>query len=129
MAPRLKNYIIYGSPVLAVVCLLVVLHSISPLDFGPAGILLVFILIYFVTVSVVFAIFHALVTILLRLRHSKPLQSRKLRLAYYVITIVSLAPIFLLALNSIGQLELKDFILVALLLGVACFYVLRRFGR
>jgi hypothetical protein len=45
---------------------------------------------------------------------------------YYIASIVALAPVFLLALNSIGQLEVKDFILVIMLVGLACFYVIRR---
>lgn len=58
------------------------------------------------------------------------LFNRSIRVAdkqiYYLVSVIALAPIFILALSTLGQLDVKDVALVLLLVGVGCFYVVRR---
>ena len=119
----LKKYAMYIVPIVCAALLLGVLYSSSPLAIGPAGILLVFGLIYAVLASLLYALL-TMVLAVAAYFNSKPQLSQKM--LYYIASIVALAPVFLLALNSIGQLEVKDFILVIMLVGLACFYVIRR---
>jgi hypothetical protein len=123
MKSLLKKYAVYIAPIVCTALLLGVLYSSSPLAIGPAGILLVFGLIYAVLASLLYALLTMALAVAAYFS-IKPQFSRKL--LYYIASIVALAPVFLLALNSIGQLEVKDFILVILLVGLACFYVVRR---
>lgn len=123
LAEQLKKYIPYALPILSCVGIVVLVNGTNPLDVGPAGILLVFGLVY-VFISSSFYLLLSLVMVLLAYFITvSPVSRRKM---YYVSSIVALAPVFLLALNSIGQLEAKDFILVFCLVALGCFYVLKR---
>lgn len=123
MKALLKKYAIYIAPIVCMAALLGVLYASSPLAIGPAGILLVFGLIYAVLTSLLYALLTAILAVAAHFNFRVQLTPR---LLYYVVSIVALGPVFLLALNSIGQLEVKDFILVILLIVLACFYVIRR---
>lgn len=125
MSHKAKNYLIYFAPFFSLGALLVVLNVTSPLKMGPAGILLVFALLYLLLLSSLYILILSVMAIVGRIANLKhPIRKRRL---YYMTSVVALGPIFLLALNSIGQLDLKDFILVALLIVIACFYITRRF--
>lgn len=120
---QLKRYGLYALPVLSLIGLVVLLNQTNPLDVGPAGILLVFGVVYIFAASTLYLLL-TLVMMVLAYFVTIPVNVRKK--LYYIASIVAFAPVFLLALNSIGQLELKDFILVLSLVGIACFYVVRR---
>lgn len=123
LARQFINYLPYAAPLLSFIVLVLLLNRTSPLDVGPAGILLIFGVTYVFIVS----IFYLLLTVVLLLLASVvKIGVRSKRKLYYIASILAFAPIFLLALNSIGQLELKDFILVILFVGVACFYAVKR---
>lgn len=125
MSNRIKNYFVYLMPFVALAALFALLNLTSPLKMGPAGILLAFAFIYIFLASSLYVITFAIFLLVQRFAGSnRAIKKKKL---YYMTSIVALGPVFLLALNSIGQLDLKDFILVVLLIGVACFYVSRRF--
>lgn len=120
---QLKKYIPYILPIVSFVGLIVLLNRTNPLDVGPAGILLVFGLAY---VFISSALYLALTLVMMLLAYFVTIRAASRRKLYYLSSIVALAPIFLLALNSIGQLEVKDFVLVLALVGFACFYVVKR---
>lgn len=118
-----KLYMVFGLPVLAAALLFLVLNTTSPLSVGPAGILMVFALIYLLVLSVLFAILVLTLKISNKMLNRYWVSEKRL---YYMAAIISMAPVFILALNTIGQLDLKDFVLVVLLVFVACFYVTRK---
>ena len=120
---QLKKYLPYSLPVVSFVGLAILLNRTNPLDVGPAGILLVFGLAYVFISSTLYLVLTLVVMLLAYFVTLKNTSRRKL---YYLSSIISLAPVFLLALNSIGQLEIKDFLLVMSLVGLACFYVAKR---
>lgn len=120
----IKKYLVYGLPVLSLAVLLVLLHAVSPLNAGPLGILLVFALIYIFTASALYLLLEILLKIIHLLAPSKGSASNKK--LYYIVSIVAFAPVFLLALHSIGQLEVRDFLLVIVLVAISSFYVMRR---
>ena len=126
MSSKVKNLLVCMVPLVAGAVLLYVFYNVSPLQFGPAGILLVFVLIYFLSAGSLYLVASLLLDLLLRLRGLPTVALHERRLLRYWVGIIGLAPVFLLALNSIDQLELKDFALVGLLLSVACFYIMRR---
>lgn len=120
---QLKKYLPYLLPILSFVGLTVLLNRTNPLDVGPAGILLVFGLVYVFISSSLYLLLTLVMMLIAYFVTIRPTSRRKL---YYLASIIAFAPVFLLALNSIGQLELKDFVLVFCLVGLACFYVVKR---
>jgi hypothetical protein len=125
MSKQALKHLIYFAPFMSFGALFLVLNLTSPLDMGPAGILLVFALLYLFLLSSLYVLLLLVVALIVRFGIIKqPLKKRKL---YYITSVISLGPVFLLALNSIGQLDFKDFALVILLVAVACFYITRRF--
>jgi hypothetical protein len=118
-----KKYIPYAAPVISFSLLIWLLNGTNPLDVGPAGILLVFALAY---VFIASALYLMITLVLVVLAYFVTVTIRSRRKIYYVSSILALAPVFLLALNSIGQLEVKDFVLVISLVGIACFYIIKR---
>jgi len=120
---KVKRYGLYTIPVLSLIGLVVLLNQTNPLDVGPAGILLVFGVVYIFMASTLYFLL-TLAIVLLAYFVTIPAGVKKK--LYYVASVVALAPVFLLALNSIGQLEIKDFVLVVALVALACFYIVRR---
>lgn len=120
---QLKKYLPYSLPIVSFVGLVILLNRTNPLDVGPAGILLVFGLAY---VFISSALYLVLTLVIMLFAYFITINTASRRKLYYLSSIIALAPVFLLALNSIGQLELKDFILVLMLVGFACFYVVKR---
>jgi len=123
LAEQLKKYLPYALPILSCVGIVILINGTNPLDVGPAGILLVFGLAYVFISSSLFLLLTLVMVLMAYFVTINPVSRRKM---YYISSIVALAPVFLLALNSIGQLELKDFVLVFCLIGLACFYVIKR---
>lgn len=117
---------IYAAPVAAFVALTLVLNTTNPLHSGPLVILAVFVLIYVFIVAVLSAVFHLVVTIL---RMIRPATRFSMRRGYYVVSIVALAPVLFVALNTLGQLDILEIVLIVLLVGLGCFYVIRRTAK
>ncbi|SRR6266702_2063040 len=120
---QLKKYLPYSLPIVSFVGLIILLNRTNPLDVGPAGILFVFALSYVFIASTLYLV---LTLVMLLLAYFVTITAASRRRLYYLSSIIAIAPVFLLALNSIGQLELKDFLLVISLVGFACFYVAKR---
>jgi len=114
---------IYIAPAIAFLALGIVLNMTNPLQSGPLVILVVFVLLYTLIMSALSAGLHLVGAVI---RMVKPGQLFSLRRGYYVISIVALAPILFVALNTLGQLDAFEIILILLLVGLGCFYVLRR---
>jgi predicted membrane protein len=85
--------------------------------------LLVFVLAYLVITSSFYALALLIVRLVRFLGWKRVLPAKTL---YYLVSVIALGPVFVLALNTLSQLEIKDVILVMILLLVGCFYVLRR---
>lgn len=120
---RMRTALIIGLPLAWALCLFLFMNVTSPLQSGPLSVLTVFVLVYLLITSALYAgviISHMLAGFL---GWRRPLHRKKL---YYLISVIGLAPVFFLALNTLGQLELKEVMLVILLLTMGCFYVMRR---
>lgn len=130
MTAKIRN-LIYTLPVLAAVFLLLILNATNPLDGGPTVILIVFILLYIVCAGIFFILLHTGVRIASRLwARRKSINAREWRIgvrrAYYIASILAFGPVLLLAMQSVGQLQFRDVLLVITLLSLAIFYVIKR---
>lgn len=117
--------IFYLLPVILFGLIVFVMNAYSPLSVGPIGILGAFTLIYLFSLSLVFVVLRFIYFFLDQIFASKVSQISKKK-AYYLSSVVAFTPIFFLALNSIGQLQFGDIVLVLLLISLACFYIIRR---
>jgi hypothetical protein len=105
--------------------LLAVLNVTNPLQAGPLSILAVFILLYVFIFSVLSALLHLFHAVLKMIRP----QSQSFRRGYYIASVLALAPVLLVALNTLGQLGMLEIILILLLVGLGCFYMVRRTAK
>ncbi len=120
---RAKPLLIVGLPFLWAVCLFVFMNITSPLQSGPLSVLAVFSLFYLFLASTLYAVIRAGFKLAWLLGWHKPVHNKRL---YYLVSVISFGPVFILALNTLGRLEIKEIILVTLLLIIGCFYVFRR---
>lgn len=120
------------SPLLTGAFLLLALNVLDPITTGPAGVLVVFSLIYAFWLSLLFVLLHfgiSLVGKMLKKQNNK-LGTKHLQLgakkAYYLASVIAFVPVVLLAMRSFAQLRSMDVLLVVLLTAVASFFVLKR---
>lgn len=117
---------IIGLPFFWALCIFIFMNMTSPLKSGPFSVLIVFGMIYLFVTSLLYALVLAIGRISQFFDKKLPLSKRRL---YYLISVISFGPVFILALNTLGQLDIKEVLLVILLLCIGCFYVLRRSRR
>lgn len=110
-------------PVVWAVGLFIFMNITSPLQNGPLSVLAVFTLIYLFLTSALYVAAIAGSKLAKLLGGKAALHRKQL---YYLVSVIALGPVFILALNTLGQLEIKEVILVVMLLVIGCFYVLRR---
>lgn len=130
MTAKVRN-LIYILPILSVVFLLLILNSTNPLDGGPVVILIIFILLYIICAGMFFILLNSGVRIASRLwARRKSINAREWRIgvrrAYYIASVLAFGPVLLLAMQSVGQLQFRDVLLVIVLLILAIFYVIKR---
>lgn len=109
-----------------------VLNYTSPTTAGPWGILLTFASIFLFAFAVIFATLNICETIYFRVKPEKsagvlagqPKLFRKRTI--YVSVALAFIPLFLISLNSIGQLQLRDVFLILLFEALAIFYIVKR---
>jgi hypothetical protein len=117
---------IYGLPFVWGVGLFLFLNVTNPLQNGPLSVLTAFILIYLFVTSSLYAAVFSVIKVLLILKIKIRIN---MKTTYYLTSVIALAPVFLLALNTLNQLDAKDVILVLVLISLGCFYVLRRSSK
>ena len=110
--------------------LIFVLNYTTPADAGPLGVLVVFISIYLILLSVFTAVIyygHKLFSKATRHFYlKKPLKTMNWRKAYYYASVISLGPVIILGLGTVGQIVLYEIILVFIFIGLGVFYVSKR---
>ena len=110
--------------------LLVLLNITTPATAGAFGILAVFLLGYIVmTVIITFILFFAeriLQKVTRELNIGRPTTSFSLKKAYYYSSVIALAPVIFVSLQSVGGVGIYEVILVMLLVGLGCLYISKR---
>lgn len=121
----------YFLPVVSALGLFLMLTYTNPLSAGPSGMLVVFLLAYLLCASILFIVLHWGVGFVTKLlSRSKKLNIREWRIgvrkAYYIASVIAFAPVLLLAMQSVGQLQARDVVLMLVFVSMAIFYVLKR---
>jgi hypothetical protein len=132
MKHRISLIVIFSALLLSSVALVLVTNLANPLNAGPLGILVVFILIYICTLCMLLLLVRLMEMIYRLLRSSsdtvvKKDNMRRWRRRSTLITVaLSFVPIFLISLNSIGQLGFRDVALIIIIETLLIFYITRR---
>lgn len=115
---------------LAAAVLILVINMTSPTTVGPLGILVVFFCIYVILVACLTLGLFFGSRLLARLLKSvvvrRPLQPMKLLRAYYFSSIIALAPVMLIGMQSVGGAGFYDIILVLLFVVIGVVYTAKR---
>ena len=110
--------------------LLLVVNLTVPGDVGAIGILAVFLLTYVVMLTLItFSLWmfgRLFNTLGHELRFLKRTYSLSLKRAYYYATVIAIAPVILLSLQSVGGAGFYEVVLTVLLTTLGCIYVSRR---
>jgi hypothetical protein len=114
----------------ATLLLIMLLYTTTPTTIGPLGILMVFILMYLSALGVL-----TFLTYRGRQIFSKLISSSKMKRSfrewsigrsYYYSSILALAPVMFIGMQSVGEVGLYDILLIILFLVIACVYITKR---
>ncbi len=129
---RMLTTVGYLVPLFALVMLLLLVNLTDPVSAGPGGILLVFLLIYVFWAGLFFTLLHLGVRVASRLiiKYRRTVTVRSLQLgvrkAYYIASALAFVPVLFLAMNSLGQLQIRDVGLVLVFMILIIFYITKR---
>lgn len=122
----------YLVPFFALAGLMLLMNTTDPVSAGPGGILVVFLLVYIFWAGLFFTALHLGLGLVSRLiiKYRKTVTVRSvqisLRKAYYIASALAFVPVLLLAMNSLGQLQVRDVALVSILMFLVIFYIIKR---
>ena len=114
------------STLCAFVLLSAVMQSTTPSSIHPLGILFVFFLIYLLVLGVLTFLFYGGASIVLRLRKRELASTHVLKRSYVYSSVLSLTPVMIIGISSIGRMGVYEFLLVAIFEATVCFYVARQ---
>ena len=110
--------------------LFVILNLTVPSQVGAVGILAVFLLAYSIALSSTTFLLWASARLLSRVgretRWLRAGEALSFRQAYYYATVIALAPVMVISLQSVGGVGVYEIGLILLLVALGCVYVSRR---
>jgi len=116
--------------VLAAIVLLFFISSTTPVTAGPLGILVVFVCIYVVALGTVTFSLWGLNKVIVRLLKPftvrRPMQVMSLQRAYYFSSILALAPVMLIGMQSVSVVGTYEVGLIGLFVIIGCIYIAKR---
>jgi len=102
----------------------------TPATAGPLGLLVIFISAYLASLGMMsFFLYggsHLAATFFSGFSTRRPLRPLTLRRSYYYATVVAVAPVMLVGLQSVGSVGIYEVGLVILFVGIGCVYISRR---
>ena len=132
----MHNKLIFVGSLVAGIALFSLLQTTSPTSIGPAGILLIFVLMYVVTLGLLIIIFTNYTKIKIKIMHWRSNRHQEhstsyyrlysLERSYYYASVLALAPVMLIGMASINSISIFDIILVIIFVLMGCLYVTRR---
>lgn len=122
--------IIASSTTTAIVVLWVLLIKTTPASAGPIGILAVFALMYVSALGVSTFLLYGISVTAARLARAATGKSQltafTLRKSYYYATVVALAPVMLVAMQSVNEVGIYQLLLVIFFVVIAWVYITKR---
>lgn len=103
--------------------IIAIMNLMSPDEVSPLGILIFFGLIYVICLALSLVISRLIESLIFKIDVvARPKKNNRL----FYLMVISLAPVILLAMQSIHDLGVLDFILVSLAVIIICFYIKHR---
>ncbi len=116
--------------IIAAALLLFFVTTTTPSRAGPLGILVVFLCLYVMLFSaltfLIWGIQRIIVKLLSPFTIRRPMQPIRLSRAYYFSSVVSLGPVMLIGMQSVGGVGIYECGLVALFTIIGCVYIAKR---
>lgn len=112
--------------------LMFIVNMTTPSTIGPLGILVVFVLMYLVFLGAIsFALYflNPLIKRFARFAHigaSARSASWSMKRSYYYSSVVSLAPVMVVGMQSVSDISIYDLALVVLFVLLSCVYITKR---
>ncbi|RYF29224.1 MAG: hypothetical protein EOO17_02215 [Chloroflexi bacterium] len=115
---------------LATAVLFLVVNTTTPKSAGAMGVLGVFVLGYVIALGVisfmVYGLSKTVTTIINRVAVRRPVVSMTLKKSYYYASVIALAPVIIISLQSVGSVGVYEVALITLLVAIGCLYVAKR---
>jgi hypothetical protein len=131
MKKRISWIVLLILALLLSAALFTLMNLTNPLQAGAAGVLVVFALMWLITWIILQLLARLLEAVCRWWRSpSGPVKTDRLarwhKRIVWITAALSFLPLFLVSLNSIGQLSLRDVVLVVLLEALLIFYIIRK---
>lgn len=114
----------------ALMLLVILLQTTTPATIGPLGILLIFVLMYVsVLCALTFLLFFSsrvIAKISSSVTVRRPLQPMSLIRSYYFSSVIALAPVMLIGMQSVGDVSFYEVVLIATFIAISCVYIAKR---
>ena len=122
--------ILIAVAILSGMALFVTINTTVPASAGAIGVLAVFVLTYLFLLSLcsfmIYGISKGVSFFVRSFSDGHPQQTMSLHRAYYFSTIVALAPVIVMSMQSVGEVGVYELGLIGLLVGLGCLYVTKR---
>lgn len=127
----MRRSIIAGIGMLSLIGVLLMLQLTTPSGVGLFGVLIVFILIYIFFGCLFYLLLSSLAKLLGKIlppgKWKVSMSSISDIKVYYFSSFLSLAPVILIGMNSIGTVGVTDIVLLVIFEVLGCLYIYRRF--
>lgn len=127
---NMLSRVVVISVAVAIAILAIILHTTQPSTVGPLGILVVFILMYVSVLGVLTFLLYTISRIISKVSASftvkKPIRPLSLGRSYYFSSVIALAPVMLIGMQSVAEVEIYDVLLIVIFVVIACVYISKR---
>lgn len=118
------------SSVLAMVVLFILWQNTTPSTIGPLGILFAFVLMYIAVLGVLTFLLFGINKVIVKFSTStvvrRPIGRMSLGRSYYFASVIALAPVMIIGMQSVGEVGIYELMLVVLFVAIACIYIAKR---
>ena len=122
--------IIVSSVIVAIAVLALLLSTNEHASIGPLGILVVFVLMYVLELGVLTFFLSGGSRVISKVTTSftvkKPIMPLTLRRSYYFSSVIALAPVMVIGMQSVGGVGIYELLLIILFELIACIYIAKR---
>jgi hypothetical protein len=118
------------SLIAATMLLVVLLQTTTPATIGPLGILLVFVLMYVSVLCVLTFLLFTVSRVIAKISSSitvkRPWQRLTIVRSYYFASVIALAPVMLIGMQSVGEVSFYEVMLIVVFVAISCIYISKR---
>lgn len=120
---------IVGFGLASILGLAIIFNVTNPTSGGPMLILVVFVMMYFISLLITFSILFLLRKLINRFRrvgiYKQPAGGANENEIYYYSSVIGFFPVALISLASVSALGIKEILMVLVAIFIACFYIFK----